>query len=114
MHGGERTLLISGPNTGGKTVMLKTTALAALHGAERHHPAGGSRHRACRCSPQVFTDIGDRQSLAESLSTFSGHLAVPAHHAGARRRGTLVLLDEVGSGTDPARAPRSRRPCCWS
>ncbi len=101
MHGGERTLLISGPNTGGKTVMLKTTALVALLAQSGIVPPAG-RGTAVPLFTQVFTDIGDRQSLAESLSTFSGHLASLRTMLARADRGTLVLLDEVGSGTDPA------------
>jgi len=101
MHGGERTLLISGPNTGGKTVMLKTTALVALLAQSGIVPPAG-RGTAVPVFTQVFTDIGDRQSLAESLSTFSGHLASLRTMLARADRGTLVLLDEVGSGTDPA------------
>ena len=101
MHGGERTLLITGPNTGGKTVMLKTTALCALMVQSGIVPPVG-RGSALPLFTRVFSDIGDRQSLSESLSTFSGHLAslrtVLTHADSA----TLVLLDEVGSGTDPA------------
>ena len=101
MHGNERTLLISGPNTGGKTVMLKTTALVALLAQSGIvPPAGGGT--AVPIFTQVFTDIGDRQSLAESLSTFSGHLASLRTMLAKADSGTLVLLDEVGSGTDPA------------
>jgi DNA mismatch repair protein MutS2 len=101
MHGGERTLLISGPNTGGKTVMLKTTALVALLAQSGIVPPAG-RGTALPVFTQVFTDIGDRQSLAESLSTFSGHLASLRTMLARADGGTLVLLDEVGSGTDPA------------
>ena len=101
MHGGERTLLISGPNTGGKTVMLKTTALTALMAQSGIIPPVG-RGTAVPVFTQVFTDIGDRQSLAESLSTFSGHLASLRTMLGHANAATLVLLDEVGSGTDPA------------
>ena len=101
MHGGERTLLISGPNTGGKTVMLKTTALSALMAQSGIVPPVG-RGTAVPVFTQVFTDIGDRQSLAASLSTFSGHLASLRTMLARADAGTLVLLDEVGSGTDPA------------
>lgn len=101
MGGGERTLLISGPNTGGKTVMLKTTALVALLAQGGIVPPAG-KGTAIPIFTQVFTDIGDRQSLAESLSTFSGHLASLRTMLDGADGGTLVLLDEVGSGTDPA------------
>lgn len=101
LQDGERTLLISGPNTGGKTVMLKTTALVALLAQSGIVPPTG-HGTAVPLFTQVFTDIGDRQSLAESLSTFSGHLASLRTMLARADRGTLILLDEVGSGTDPA------------
>ncbi len=101
LHGPERTLLISGPNTGGKTVMLKTTALSALMAQSGLIPPVG-RGSALPVFTQVFTDIGDHQSLAESLSTFSGHLATLRTLLLSADSATLVVLDEVGSGTDPA------------
>lgn len=101
MAGDERTLLVSGPNTGGKTVLLKATALlSALAQSGIVPPAGpGTRLPAF---DGFFADIGDRQSISASLSTFSAHVAMLRRvldHAGAA---SLVLLDEVGSGTDPA------------
>jgi DNA mismatch repair protein MutS2 len=97
----ERTLLVSGPNTGGKTVLLKAVALfCALAQSGIIAPVGtGSKLPVFR---RFAADIGDRQSIAASLSTFSAHvraLGAILHEAGDE---TLVLLDEVGSGTDPA------------
>ena len=98
---GERTLLISGPNTGGKTVLLKAVGLAAaLAQSGIVPPVGlGSRLPVFR---RYYADIGDRQSIAASLSTFSAHVRMLRRILDQADDATLVLLDEVGSGTDPA------------
>ncbi len=97
----ERTLLISGPNTGGKTVLLKAVGLAAALAQSGIVPpvGAGSRLPVFR---RYYADIGDRQSIAASLSTFSAHVRMLRRILEEADDATLVLLDEVGSGTDPA------------
>ena len=97
----ERTLLISGPNTGGKTVLLKAVGLAAaLAGSGIVPPVGpDTRLPVFR---RFYADIGDRQSIAASLSTFSAHVRMLRRVLEHADEATLVLLDEIGSGTDPA------------
>lgn len=93
-------LIITGPNTGGKTVSLKTFALfAMLNQTGFPIPAGeGSR---LPVFTDIYADIGDDQSLDQSLSTFSGHMKNIAQAVNKANSTTLVLLDELGSGTDP-------------
>ena len=96
----ERTLLITGPNTGGKTVLLKAVGLAAALAASGIIPPVGEGS-ALPVFRRFYADIGDRQSIAASLSTFSAHVRMLRRILEESDDGALVLLDEIGSGTDP-------------
>ena len=97
----EFTVLVSGPNTGGKTVLIKAVGLLCLMAQSGIVPPIGPQS-TLPVFDRVFADIGDRQSIAASLSTFSAHVAVLRDILERAGSGALVLLDEIGSGTDPA------------
>ena len=97
----ERTLVVSGPNTGGKTVLLKAVGLLAAMAQSGIIPPIGPES-VLPMFGQCFADIGDHQSIAANLSTFSAHLAVLRRILEAAGPDSLVLIDEMGSGTDPA------------
>ncbi|HEV2199874.1 MAG TPA: Smr/MutS family protein [Bryobacteraceae bacterium] len=95
----KRTLLISGPNTGGKTVALKTAGLLTLM-AHAGLPVPASEAEFPLLD-EVLADIGDHQSIQESLSTFSAHIAAIRHMLEHAAAASLVLIDELGRATDP-------------
>jgi len=96
----ERTLLVSGPNTGGKTVFLKALGLiSAMSQAGIPAPVGAESR--VPVFDDVFADVGDEQSIEASLSTFSAHLKNLSEILRLATRDSLVLIDELGSGTDP-------------
>jgi DNA mismatch repair protein MutS2 len=96
----ERTLLVSGPNTGGKTVLLKALGLISMM-SQAGIPAPVGAETRIPLFDDVLADIGDEQSIEASLSTFSAHLKNLSEILRRATRDSLVLVDELGSGTDP-------------
>ena len=95
-----RTLLITGPNAGGKTVALKTVGLLTLM-VQCGFDICADQETTISIFDNVFADIGDDQSIANALSTFSSHIKNIAGMINSANNSTLMLFDEIGSGTEP-------------
>lgn len=100
MGGEQQVMLITGPNAGGKTVSLKTAGLLCIM-AQSGMPVTARSSSSFPLLGDLLVDIGDEQSIESNLSTFSAHVSNIAHIVKSADAGTLVLMDELGTGTDP-------------
>lgn len=95
-----RSLIITGPNAGGKTIVLKTIGLVTLAAMSGFHIIS-NKETEIAVFDNIFVDIGDNQSIENALSTFSSHMKNVSEIMGASNNNTLLLFDEIGSGTEP-------------